>query len=76
MNAAGPMGRPLDPADLPEPGSYCVCMKCGAVMMYDNELRPRGMTEEEMDTLIADTETMNDIAKFVHRVHAFRARMN
>lgn len=53
----------------PEPGDAAVCIKCGAVMMLDEQLRLRGMTQEEMDELKANRAWMNEIARMVHRVH-------
>jgi hypothetical protein len=57
---------------LPSPGDLMVCMKCGAVMLHAGDLSPRGMTDQEMDDLIADTETMNEIAKVVKRIYLIR----
>lgn len=71
MNAAG---APEHFGELPKPGELCVCSKCGAVMKFSDDLTPRGMTEEEMAELIADTETMNELAGHVARVHLFRAK--
>jgi hypothetical protein len=36
----------------------------------------RGMTDAEMDELIADTETMDELAKNAKRIHIMRAGMN
>lgn len=70
LNAAGSPG----PGELlPEPGDYCVCYKCGAVMKFSSDLTPRGMTEAEMDELTADAETMDELARQVARVHLVRA---
>jgi hypothetical protein len=53
----------------PTEGCLLVCLKCGAVMMYDRDLKPRGMTDAEMDELTADQEAMDDLARIVKRVH-------
>lgn len=69
VNAVG------NPEDLtrPVPGSLIVCMKCGAVMMLADDLTLRGMTDAEMDELMGDRETMDDLARLVKKVHLFRA---
>jgi hypothetical protein len=71
LNAAGSFEHP---GELPKPGDLYVCGKCGAVMLYADDLTPRGMTEPEMQELIEDTETMNELARSVARVHLFRAK--
>ena len=66
MNAAGSTdGRPIEP---PEPGNLAVCLRCGAVMMYADDLTVRGMTVEEMDDLTNDREAMNGLARLVKRI--------
>lgn len=52
----------------PNPGDNVVCIKCGAVMKLDPQLRLRGMTDEEMDELTADRACMDDIAKMVKKI--------
>lgn len=56
----------------PDPGSLIVCIHCGAVMMCADDLTPRGMTDAEMDEVTKDAETMNDLAKYVKRIHLLR----
>jgi hypothetical protein len=56
----------------PEPGDVTVCIKCGAVMKLDQNLRPRGMSDQEMDELVADREWMDEVAKMVHAVQFVR----
>lgn len=73
MNASGSVDGSLD---LPEPGDLVLCLKCGAVMKHADDMSVRGMTEQEMDELIADTETMDELAKNVQRIHIMRAGMN
>lgn len=70
LNAAGSFEHP---GELPNPGDLYVCGTCGAVMLYAEDFTPRGMTEAEMHELIEDTETMNELARTVARVHLFRA---
>jgi hypothetical protein len=57
----------------PEPGDVTVCIKCGAVMKLDQDLRPRGMSDQEMDELVADREWMDEVARVVQTVHFIRA---
>lgn len=71
MDAAA---HPDHPGEVASPGDYSVCGHCGAVMMFGDNLQPRGMTEEEMDALIADTETMDAIARSVANVRLIRAK--
>lgn len=73
MNASGSTdGSP----HLPEPGDLVLCIKCGAVMKHADDMTLRGMTEQEMDELVADTETMDELAKNVQRIHIMRAGLN
>lgn len=73
MNASGSAdGAP----HLPEPGDLVLCIRCGAVMMHADDMTVRGMTDEEMDELVADKETMDELAKNVKRIHLMRAGMN
>jgi hypothetical protein len=53
----------------PEPGDVAVCIKCGAVMKLDENLRLRGMTEAEMDELTADRAWMDEVARMVRAIH-------
>jgi hypothetical protein len=73
VNASGSTdGSP----ELPGPGDLVVCIRCGAVMVHADDMSLRGMTDAEMDALVADTETMNELAKNVRRIHIMRAGMN
>lgn len=67
MNAVGTAD--LNDIALPSPGDVTVCIRCGAVMMLDENLRLRGMSDAEMDELVADTEWMGQIAKMVRAIH-------
>jgi Zn ribbon nucleic-acid-binding protein len=57
---------------LPAPGDIVVCMKCGAVMKHADDMSLRGMSDQEMDELTADTEFMDEIARAVQKVHFVR----
>lgn len=63
-------------AMLPEPGNLAVCFYCGAVMIIADDLTVRGMTDDEMDDVIADREAMNEIAKLVVNMRLIRAQVN
>ena len=52
-----------------EPGCICLCIACGAVMVFDDDLTLRGMTLEEMDELTNDAETMQFLAGQVRAIH-------
>lgn len=60
----------------PEPGSPIICLRCGAVMTIDANGAPCGFTDQQMTEIIADTETMNEIARLVRRVHFLRHATN
>lgn len=58
---------------LPGPNDVVVCLKCGAVMRYADEMTLRGMTDAEMDELTSDKEWMDEVARTVKKVHMVRA---
>ena len=68
-------GKRLDAATglsvAPSPGDLSVCLRCGAVAIFDEGMTVRGMTEDEMDKLCADAEMMNYLA-VVHVVRMGR----
>ncbi len=65
FNAAGGVNA----EDAPEPGNICLCIECGAVMLYGEDLTVRGMTREEMDDLSNDAEAMQFLARQVRKIH-------
>ena len=67
LNAMGTAD--LNEPALPSPGDAVVCIRCGGVMMVGDDMRPRGMSDAEMDAMTADREWMNDIAKLVQSIH-------
>ena len=70
LDAAGsPDGSPIAP---PAEGDLSICLRCGAVMKYNSAGKVRGMTDPEIDELIADTEQMNILAKLVRGIHFVR----
>ena len=64
MNSLGARG-----SGKPHSGDAVVCIRCGAVMGLDDNLRLRPMTVQERDELLTDREWMNRVAKMVRRVH-------
>jgi uncharacterized protein with PIN domain len=54
---------------VPSPGNLVLCIGCGAVMMFAEDLTLRGMTREEMDDLCNDDEAMHFLARQVHKIH-------
>jgi hypothetical protein len=56
LNATGPVYPDAIPggADGPEPGSLTVCMGCGAVLIYRQDMHLRLLTVEEWQGLRAD----------------------
>lgn len=60
-------GDPNDTAP-PSPGEIAVCIKCGAVMILDYELKLRALTGAEVDALLADHATMDQVARTVRTV--------
>jgi len=50
-------------AAMAEPGDLTVCTRCLAVMQLDDDLRPRGLTDAEMEELMADRDRMEELAR-------------
>lgn len=69
-------GRQLDaigspdngPCREPRPGDPIACIRCGAVMTYEAG-HLRGFTDAEMKQLVADTETMDELAHLIKGIH-------
>lgn len=53
----------------PSPGSLSVCLKCGAVAKYAEDLTVVPLTEQEADDLAADLETMNYLKRVTTAIH-------
>ena len=64
-------GAPGSPTD----GDPCACIRCGAVMAFDGAGGLRGFTDAEMNELVA-SDTMDDLARLVKRIHIIRAGVN
>lgn len=68
--AFGP-GDPNDTAP-PNPGDIVVCIQCGGVMILDYGLALRAMTGAEMDRLLADHPTLDQVASAVRRIRSIK----
>jgi len=62
--------------DGPTPGSLLVCFHCGAVTVYDDDLRIRPFTEREAAELAADAELIAHLASIVRVVHIVKHARN
>ena len=71
--ASTPDGRAGPP---PTEGDLTVCIKCGAVMMLDRDLKVRGMTDAEIEELTSNRATMDELARMVRCIHLIRHRAN
>ncbi len=56
----------------PEPGCLSVCMKCSGVMVFDDNLGLRVMTDA--DKVMIPEETMNEVLVMVAGVREFWRR--
>jgi hypothetical protein len=62
--------------DSPSPGSLSVCLYCGAVTLYGDDLRLRPLTAAEVEELKADAETMATIRRATGLIHFLKAARN
>lgn len=60
----------------PEAGSIIVCGYCHGVLMMKDDFTARGLTTDEMNELIADTDTMDKLAMMILELKAAKARDN
>jgi hypothetical protein len=63
-----------NPTLSPNPGSLSVCLKCGAVAKYAEDLTVVPLTEQEADNLAADLETMSYLKQVVTAIHIVQER--
>jgi len=56
----------------PAPGDVTACIKCGAVMILDENLKLRGFTDQEAEDLRKDAGTMNALAGIVRRIYILK----
>jgi hypothetical protein len=52
----------------PRPGDLTACLQCGAVMLFDDDLTVRRMTQEEADLIRSDTALMDYLGRLVRTV--------
>jgi len=74
-------GYEVDSASTPEgaavsltPGSLSVCLRCGAVAKFGEDLTIVPMTEQEVDALRADRDTMAYLERIVRMIHVVQER--
>lgn len=61
---------------LPRPGDPTVCIKCGAVMLFADDLSLRGLSDDEIQQFTADRELMAAIGRVVQAIHFMHASAN
>lgn len=61
---------------LPHPGDHTVCIRCGAVMVFDADRMLRGMTDAEIAELTANQPLMDEIGRVVRNIHFMHAARN
>jgi hypothetical protein len=61
--------------DRPRPGNLLICFRCGAVMKFDDGLKPRAMTEKEQAEIHADPQLMEFLDKVTQKIR-MRPKMN
>lgn len=67
--------NPDVPAE-PEPGSLTACIRCGAVMILDDSLGLRGLTEQEIREVASSVETMESLAHIVKGIRFIQHGLN
>jgi hypothetical protein len=69
-NCAGsPDGSPIPP---PKDGDITMCLQCGAIMAHAADGKLRGLTKEEIDSVVADHKFMQYLAKLLRKAQAAR----
>jgi hypothetical protein len=51
---------PREPQAAPSPGDLTMCIECGCLMAFDDEMKVRGLTSGELEDLITD-EKLQDL---------------
>jgi hypothetical protein len=68
---------PDDPVDAPPtPGCFVVCGGCGGVLVFGDDMRPRGLKQEEIDEILSDPGLIRRLGITGEAVRATRAAMN
>jgi hypothetical protein len=60
----------------PDAGSLSVCLYRGAVTAYDDDLRLRPLTEEEVKDIQADKPTFELLQRATRLIHFYKAGRN
>jgi hypothetical protein len=74
MDAAGAADGKDDM--LAQPGDISICMKCGAVQRFADDMTMRPNTPEEAEEITNDPELLNELARYVKGVHVLRHQVN
>ena len=53
-----------NPSSLPEPGSVSICVGCGSLHVFGDDLHLRRPTEEELAVMKADGEFWDEITRY------------
>jgi hypothetical protein len=60
----------------PRPGSLSICIYCGAVTIFDEELRLRALTATEVLEVTSDRAVMTMLYAASNAIHFFKAARN
>ncbi len=60
----------------PEPGNFCLCIRCGAVMLFADDMTLRPFTNEESQQVANDPEAMAQLRRHVRTIHRVNAQKN
>jgi hypothetical protein len=74
-------GKKLDGAEgvqggEPGPGCLSICVYCGAVTIYGDDLHLRPLTEDEAAKLAQERDTMRLLRKATRLIHFYKAARN
>lgn len=74
-------GKVLDAATgitggTPAAGCLSICIYCGAVTMYGDDLRLRPLTEVEIEDIQKDIETVKLLKRATSLIHFYKAARN
>lgn len=61
---------PSNPDAVPKPGDVTVCIECGAVLLFDDGLKVRGPTPEELVEILQDRSAV----AMIRTIATFRAK--
>lgn len=66
--------RGIDWDNMPEPGNLSVCMYCGVLRMYAEDLSLRELTREELSDVMADREMSTQILRMRQAIHEAQSK--